>query len=281
MKCCEFDVYSSVYCGLCKELGKNFGLFSRLTLSYDFTFIAILKMAVNNEKQSFAIQPCLFNPLKKKLCCASNTDLSHVASIAMTMLYYKILDNFEDTGLKDKTLSYLLYPFTKGAYKKVYKQNPIIGEIILQATQQQQLLEQQQCDSVDKACEPTALALSKILKTFSQDATEQRVLERLGYLIGRFVYMADALDDIRDDIKKMNYNVFVIRNNKQEIPNTIDDMTQSITDSLYQTVSEIADTYALLTIYDFKPILDNIIHLGFINSIDLIKKKYQDMTQAK
>lgn len=278
MKCCEFDVYSSVYCGLCKELGKNFGFFSRLTLSYDFTFIAILKMAVNQEKQSFEVGSCLFNPLKKKVCCISNPDLTYVSSIAMTMLYYKMLDNFQDTGLRDKALSCLLYPFVNGAYKKVYKQNPNIGEIISQATQHQQLLEEQKCGSVDKACEPTALALSKILKTFSQDATEQRVLERLGYLIGRFVYMADALDDISDDIKKTNYNVFVIRNNNQQIPNTINDIVQSATASLYQTVSEIADTYALLTLYDFKPILDNIIHLGFINSIHLIKKKYQDIT---
>lgn len=42
----EYEAYKSVYCGLCKELGRQYGIFARFTLSYDFTFLAILSMAV-------------------------------------------------------------------------------------------------------------------------------------------------------------------------------------------------------------------------------------------
>lgn len=42
----EYEAYKSVYCGLCKELGRRYGIFARFTLSYDFTFLAILSMAV-------------------------------------------------------------------------------------------------------------------------------------------------------------------------------------------------------------------------------------------
>jgi hypothetical protein len=44
----EFDLYKAYYCGLCKAMGKKYGFLSRLTLSYDFTFIALLIDALDN-----------------------------------------------------------------------------------------------------------------------------------------------------------------------------------------------------------------------------------------
>lgn len=34
-----------------------------------------------------------------------------------------------------------------------------------------------------------------MLSLLSEEPGERRVLERLGYLLGRYIYMADALDD--------------------------------------------------------------------------------------
>ena len=44
LKIKEFETYKAVYCSLCKKLGKSYGILSRFTLSYDFTFLAILNM---------------------------------------------------------------------------------------------------------------------------------------------------------------------------------------------------------------------------------------------
>ena len=40
----EYDLYKSAYCGLCKRMGKDYGRLSRLALSYDGTFLAMLSM---------------------------------------------------------------------------------------------------------------------------------------------------------------------------------------------------------------------------------------------
>ena len=40
LKVKEYEAYKGVYCTLCKRLGKDYGFLSRLTLSYDFTFLA-------------------------------------------------------------------------------------------------------------------------------------------------------------------------------------------------------------------------------------------------
>ena len=39
------DAYQSAYCGLCHALGDRHGPLARLTLQYDFTFLAILLTA--------------------------------------------------------------------------------------------------------------------------------------------------------------------------------------------------------------------------------------------
>ena len=50
MKFKDYDMYKGVYCSLCKSIGKRYGLLARLTLSYDFTFLAILRMAVRENR---------------------------------------------------------------------------------------------------------------------------------------------------------------------------------------------------------------------------------------
>lgn len=42
------------------------------------------------------------------------------------------------------------------------------------------------------------------------DELSRRVLYRLGYLMGRYVYLCDALDDIESDLKKHRYNPFIL-----------------------------------------------------------------------
>lgn len=49
MKIKDYEQYKAVYCSLCRELGRSFGIVPRMTLSYDFTFLALLRLAVSKE----------------------------------------------------------------------------------------------------------------------------------------------------------------------------------------------------------------------------------------
>ena len=66
LKIREFEVYKAVYCGLCRELGKRFGPAARLTLNYDFTFLALLAMSVREKPPLFEDFRCALHPTKKK-----------------------------------------------------------------------------------------------------------------------------------------------------------------------------------------------------------------------
>ena len=45
----ENEYYKAVYCGLCRAQGKCTGQCSRMTLSYDMAFLALLRLAVNKD----------------------------------------------------------------------------------------------------------------------------------------------------------------------------------------------------------------------------------------
>lgn len=66
LRVCEFDSYQAIYCGLCKQLSRSYGPFLRMTLSYDFAFLALLGLSVRPEPPVLERQNCLYNPLKKK-----------------------------------------------------------------------------------------------------------------------------------------------------------------------------------------------------------------------
>lgn len=47
-------------------MGREFGLASRFTLSYDFTFLALMDMSLNGKRLTADKQRCIAHPLKKE-----------------------------------------------------------------------------------------------------------------------------------------------------------------------------------------------------------------------
>lgn len=264
----EFDTYQAVYCGLCHQLGKAYGPFAKLTLSYDFTFVAMLEMALATEFSGFQKTRCMGNPLKKKTCVVPCHALSFVSSCAMSMLYHKVKDNIhDDKGMKK--LGYLaLLPFASSARKKVVKTEPEIDEVFSLMMTQQFALEAAGTTSIDAAAEPTAIALQSALAMMGKDDPfKARILARFGYLLGRWVYLLDALDDLEEDAKKKSYNAFLL---KFEVTELTPEKKQEILDYgqgvLNITVAELGAAYELLTLNRYKTILDNIIYQGMPTS---------------
>lgn len=258
LKVKEYETYKAVYCSLCKKLGKSYGLLSRFTLSYDFTFLALLNMSLQDGCDGFVQKRCAFNPLKKCNYCKDESALELPAAAAMIMLYYKILDNIADErGLKK--FGYLcLKPIFSSAHKKAAKQYPHIETYVSQYIAAQNTLEANGCTSIDEAADPTAKVMEQILSLCSEDETQKRVLARLGYCLGRYIYLLDAAVDLPNDIKSGSYNVLKDK--------ATDDIKQyikiTVTPQLYFSVNEAARAFELLEIKKYKHILGNIIYLG-------------------
>ena len=96
LKVKEYEMYKAVYCSLCRELGKSYGVLSRFTLSYDFTFLALLSMSLQDECVKAKKGRCAFNPLKRCNYCTNTNVFEMPSAAAMIMLYYKLKDNIND-----------------------------------------------------------------------------------------------------------------------------------------------------------------------------------------
>lgn len=269
LKVKEFDTYQAVYCGLCRQLGEAFGPFAKLTLSYDFTFLAMAAMALREEFCGFGKARCMANPLKKKVCAVPCGDLSFAAGCAMILFYHKLRDNIADTRGPKKLPYYLLLPFAAGARKKAVKRWPEVDGIFSQMMREQAELEAARTPSVDRAAEPTAAAMSRMVQLLAEDETQKRVLARFGYLLGRWIYLMDALDDLEDDRKSGGYNAFLLRlGDEPPTDEKLRELREYGKGVLNVTVAEMGVTYELLELRRYKSILDNILYLGLPHSAE-------------
>lgn len=258
LKVKEYEMYKAIYCSLCKNLGHSYGFLSRLTLSYDFTFLALLNMSLSDECVGVERKRCAFNPLKKCNYCKGTDFLEMPAAAAMIMLYYKIADNIADEKGFKKLGYMILRPFFGSARKKAVRRFPMLESIVSEYINTQALLEKDDCRDMDKAADPTAKALGEIFTLCSDDGVQKRVLYRLGYCMGRYIYLLDAACDLKDDIKKGSYNV--LKNGSEG--DTSKYIKNRVEPQLYFCINEACKAFELLDIKKFKTILGNIIYLG-------------------
>ncbi len=263
LKMGEFEQYRGVYCTLCKVLGKRYGWWSRMTLSYDFTFMALFHMALSEDCPGFENSRCTFNPTKKCMRCRNTTALDQAADAAMLLVYYKLQDTLADDGFFKRLSARFTLLFARRAHRKAAKLLPELDRVMADAMARQATLEKEKCASVDKAADPTATMLAAIAALPARDEEEKALLERFGYCLGRWVYLIDALDDLVADLKSGNYNPYILSRQLTEGDGAAITATREYAvQSLNASAANCMDVYEQLTIRRFDGILRNVLQQG-------------------
>ena len=139
----EYDLYKSAYCGLCKRMGKDYGRLSRLALSYDGTFLAMLSMALRDDCPGFEAGRCVANPAKRCTYCTGHEEsYAYAGAVSVLTAYYKIKDDIKDSGFWGKLRSVCLLPFAVRGYHKARKRYPKLDSIVYEYIQAQSKVEQ-------------------------------------------------------------------------------------------------------------------------------------------
>ncbi len=242
-----------------------------MTLSYDFAFMAMLFMSLEKDFcPAFEKCSCIAHPLKKQCRCLENKALSLSAKAAMILTYYKIKDDLSDKGFLNRARAVLLLPFASSARKKALFSGKDAEKIDLAARkmmEEQKAVEDKKSSLSDEAAEPTAKFLSEIM-LLGGNGENEKVLERFGYLLGRYIYLCDGLDDLEDDRKKGNYNPFIYGGENAE---------KEAKSVLFITVAELFDDLDLLELDKYKEIVENTISLGLKSEVErIITKKGGD-----
>lgn len=263
LKVKEYEAYKGVYCTLCKEMGKEYGILSRFLLSYDGAFYVLYKMGLANENVTATKSRCTFYPCKKcaKITCES--DIYKLAStITVVLAYFKLVDNLKDgKGIK-KLLLYLLLPYFSYLKRKALKKYPDIFNEIEKGMGEQFEIEKDSNSSLDKSAHPTAKMLGWLFAYNECETTKQSAYD-FGYHLGRVVYFLDAFDDYEKDIKENTYNP--LKNEKEYI--------ETATMSINLSVGALSQIFENQSKNQFSPIIGNVIYDGLNYQLERISKK--------
>ncbi len=269
MKVKEYEAYRGLYCSLCRSLGKNFGVLSRLTLSYDITFLLLVRLSLSLAVPEFKRGRCPFNPSKVcNYCLNADEELKFSAAVSMMMFYYKVKDNIADGSFYKKLLMYLILPYAYLKHKKARKMYPDVAEIIGNGMMRQEETEKSKTPLTDKAAHESADILGKIFAYGLSDGEEKAY--RFGYGIGKFVYLADAADDIEKDIKNKSYNPFVEKYKLTEAPD--EEIRKELECTLNMCAAVAAEAFEKTEKKTLTPIVENIIYDGLENTMKTILK---------
>ncbi len=259
----EYEQYQGIYCTLCRRLGKLYGPASRLTLSYDMTFLALLDMALDEADPRFCPGRCSFNPTKRCAKAKNTRAIDRAAHIGTILSYYKLRDTLADEGFGKRLGARLALLFAAPAHKRAKKHRPDTDRAVADMMVAQTALEAENAASIDRAAEPFAILLQALAADVANDDKQRQILSRFGYCLGRWVYLMDAVDDLAEDLDKGRYNPYAaVRQLQAGDETAIKDTRDYAALTLNACLAECIAAYNLLDVRRFDGIIRNILELG-------------------
>lgn len=284
LKVGEYEKYRAAYCGLCRSIGKITGQLSRLTLSYDLTFLAMVRTALSETPSEFETFRCPAHMRKKRLVLRDNEELRYAASFSSLLLKLKNDDDILDEKGAIKLRSAAAKPFLSYMSRRGEKNltNDFTEKIRGCLTKLFQA-ELERCDSIDRTSgifgELSAFGFSTGFNGEKRD-----IAENIGRGIGRFIYVCDAADDLPCDVKRGRYNPLYLSWGDKALENG------KISPILRESVMTAALlNLSLLEKYierldksnPYTPIIKNIVYLGLPASLNRILSGEKRKTENK
>lgn len=206
----DYDRYRSLYCGLCRHMGKCTGQCSRLSLSYDFVFLAALRIALLEEKLQTKPRRCLLHPFQKRNTVVDCETLKYCAHASALLTYHKCKDDLSDEHGFKKIRARAALIFFHGGYKKAKKRYPELDATIARSLSR--LAAYEKDDTAPPSADAPALLFADLMAAvFSEglEGTNARIASAVGKAIGHWIYLSDAADDFLKDQKEKSFNPYL------------------------------------------------------------------------
>ncbi|MBR4941830.1 MAG: hypothetical protein IKZ19_07525 [Clostridia bacterium] len=279
----EFELYNAAYCGLCRQLGKDYGLIARFAVSYDCAMPALMASVQAGE---ICRHRCPANIFRKKPCLCGGDGMKLTAAATMILLRHKLKDSVADGGFFKKSAAKALLLLGRGKFRKAESLWP---EFAAEAVVQLAFLSAMETDPPkdESVLDRTADCFARVTAAFSlmrPDGSERRLWHEIYYHVGRVVYILDAADDWARDIKDKNFNPAVLRYGLSA-PQGTDllpaETREKISLTLESSLAAAAAAFELLPGDAASPIVGNIIYLGIPSVISQVLNRTKDKKRKK
>lgn len=266
LKIKEYNRYKGYYCGLCKVLKERHGRLGQITLTYDMTFLIVLLTSLYETKTEFEEGRCLLHPTKKHPLL-TNAITEYAADMNIALTYHNLLDDWNDDksvkGLAGSRLFHQKYKKIEQAYKRQCK-------VIEETLNQLQRFEKENSQNLDEVAGCFGELMGELF-VYRKDEWED-TLRRLGFFLGKFIYLMDAYEDIEKDIQNQSYNPLIELSKHESFEETCNQL-------LVMMMAECGKELEKLPLIVDVELLRNIIYAGVWTKYD--KLRFQKSTNGK
>jgi len=269
LKLREYTTYRSFYCGLCQELHRRYGRRAQMVLNYDTTFLAIVLTGLYEPETITEEKRCLPHPVHRHPI-AKNDAISYAADMCVLLAYQKGMDDWEDEHkVSGRTIAALLgssYQKIAAAYPRQVK--AVEENIRLLHEAEAGWKDGRKPDGLSADIDYVAGLTGNFLGELYvwKDDIWQDDLRQIGFYLGKFIYLLDAVDDIEKDRKRGNYNVIEAVFRSNGIPENEDIWKEpyksEIQKILTGMMTEASRAFERLPVLEYAPIIRNILYSG-------------------
>ena len=244
--------YNAVYCGICRSIREQSGQLSRLGLSYDMAFLALLLMSLYEPEETSGIRACGLHPVKPK-GWVDNEFVRYAASMNVALAYYNAADDWQD----DKSLSARVKSDVFGKnYAAIRASYPRQCGAIEDCIARLSGLEKENCANIDTVANCFGTLMGELL--VCREDMWADTLRQMGMALGRFIYLADAALDYRRDKRRRKYNPYIAAATGED--------WKRWEAYLVLAMGRCTDAFERLPLVQDKKLLDNILYSGVWSS---------------
>ena len=246
----ELARYKSCYCGLCRALRLRHGSLSRMTLTYDMTFLVLLLQSMYEPEEESGTERCAAHPMREHAWSASAVT-DYAADMNLVLAYQNCLDDWRD---ERRVLSRAEAALMKGRYERCREQYPDKCAFIESCLNELSDIERRGETDPDAGARCFGRLMGELFAYSPSDGVWAPRLRRFGEELGEFIYIMDAVLDLPEDRKKGRYNpLAAYADGKSE---------EELHSTLTMLIGECAAVFELLPVVRDAGIMRNILYSG-------------------
>lgn len=263
LKMREFYKYKAYYCGLCKVLREKYGFLGQLTLTYDMTFLVMLLTSLYEVETKREECRCVVHPVKKQKML-SNEITEYAADMNIILTYYHFVDDWQDE--KSKLGLAGLHAFRK-TYLELEAKYPEKCRVIRKCLYLLKKCEERGEENIDITARYFGELMAELF-AYKKDVWE-KPLKRMGFYLGKFIYIMDAYDDVEKDLESGSYNAFAKLYGQADFEERCREMMNFV-------LAECTAQFEWLPCIEDANILRNILYAGVWQKIDKKRGESKD-----
>ncbi len=210
LKVRDAEYYRAAYCGVCRELKKEFGDIARFSLRYEAALLAVIWMSLADERPAVERRICAARPLRPHAVLTDSDALSQAGRICVVLAASKAED-----AVRDRENTVLMKAALAGLGPAVRKARSMLKpetlSELISAQNDLVRLEKDKCSAWDETADTSGRMLRAVFSEYDGVPVPQKEpLAWMGYHLGRWLYLTDAFLDADEDAEKGSYNPILL-----------------------------------------------------------------------